>query len=260
MRWGVISDIHANLPALEAAVEALEQEQVDGFLCPGDVVGYGPHPNEAVALVRALDPVCVAGNHDLMALGRLPTDSADALARTTLEWTSQQLNEAARTYLAGLPRIATAGGVALAHGSLDDPTEYVREEAAAAAALATLRSRVPAADLLVLGHTHQPAAYGELSGVLRQDRRRTVRPPSGERWLLNAGSVGQPREWRRVVRFAVVDITRREAVFHAVRYDHRRTTRDLVAVDLPARAAHRRPRFRSAAKLALSERRPRSRH
>jgi predicted phosphodiesterase len=253
VRFGVISDIHANLPALEAALEALGRERLDGYICPGDLVGYGPHPNEVVALVRSLDPCCVAGNHDLMALGRLSTDRADALARTTIAWTRERLEDDARAYLEALPAVAGAadGAVAVAHGTLADPSDYVRTPDQATGALTALASELPAAELLLLGHTHTAAAYGERSGPLRRDRAGTVRPADGERWLVNAGSVGQPREWRRVVRFAVLDLDRRVATLHAIGYDHRRTARDLAAAGLPARALHRRPRLRSKLKRAV---------
>src|SRR5215213_5988228 len=215
MRIGLFADVHANLPALEAALAVLERERVDAYVCAGDLVGYGPHPNETVARVRELDPCCVAGNHDLMALGRLSTDRADALARRTLAWTVERLDDDARRYLEALPRVArTAGGrVAVAHGTLADASEYVRSAEQAHAALSALARELPGAELLVLGHTHTPSAHGERSGDLRGRRARVVRAPAGERWLVNPGSVGQPREWRRLVRCAVLDLDRGEVHF-----------------------------------------------
>src|SRR3954469_19896398 len=126
MRLGLIADVHANLPALDAALAALEHERVDAYVCAGDLVGYGPHPNETVARVRALAPCCVAGNHDLMALGSLSDDRADELARETLAWTREQLDGDARAYLETLPATARAadGRVAVAHGTLVDASEY----------------------------------------------------------------------------------------------------------------------------------------
>jgi predicted phosphodiesterase len=259
MRLGLIADVHANLPALDAALTALERERVDGYVCAGDLVGYGPHPNETVARLRELDPTTVAGNHDLMALGRLSTDRADALARQTLAWTRERLDPAARAYLEALPSVAQVadGRVAVAHGTLGDASEYIRGAAQSDAALDALERELPGAELLVLGHTHTPAAYGRRSGDLRRRGSRgrspyVVHAPEGERWLVNPGSVGQPREWRRVVRYAVLDLDRREVTFAATGYDHRRTARDLAAAGLPARAAHRRPRLRSKLKRALT--------
>jgi predicted phosphodiesterase len=251
MRWGVIADIHANLPALEAALSALEKERLDGYLCPGDLVGYGPFPNETVALIRSLDPVCVAGNHDLMALGRLSTARADELARETLAWTRERIDDATRDYLDRLPATARRGPVVIAHGSLTDPSEYVRTAGAAHSQLEALAASHPDAQALVLGHTHTPFAVGERSGVLREDGSQSVRPAPGERWLLNPGSVGQPRERRQLVRFAVLDLERGEASLRGVPYDDRRARRAMAAEGLPSRALHRRPRMRSQVKRAL---------
>jgi predicted phosphodiesterase len=250
MGYALIADIHANLPALEAALEALAgiDREIDGYLCAGDLVGYGPHPNECVERLRSLGALSVAGNHDLMAVGRLPVERADELARTTLEWTRTALSEETRAYLLELPLRARSGSVAIAHGSLEDARDYVRDAAAAGAQLEALAVAEPDASLLLLGHTHTPAAYGSSSGRLRGS---SVRRPAAERWLVNPGSVGQAREWRPLVRFAVLDPEREECSFHAVSYDTERTRRDLLAAGLPTRAAHRRPRLRSKLKRAL---------
>src|SRR3954468_13915318 len=172
MRIGLIADVHANLSALETALAALERERVDAYVCAGDLVGYGPHPNETVARLRELDPCCVAGNHHLMVLGRLSDDRADALARQTLAWTRERLDDDARAYLEALPVTAraAAGRLAVAHGTLADPSEYVRTAEQAQAALGALQRELPDAELLVLGHTHTAAAYGARSGDLRARR------------------------------------------------------------------------------------------
>ena len=106
MRYGVISDVHANVHALEAVLGALDREGVDRIICAGDIVGYGPRPNECVERIATLDPppVVVAGNHDLMAIGRLPTDGIGPLPQQTIEWTAEQLSHDAREYLEALPQ------------------------------------------------------------------------------------------------------------------------------------------------------------
>lgn len=251
MRYALISDVHANLPALEAALAALAGERVDGYLCAGDLVGYAPHPNECIALLRDIGAVSVAGNHDLMAVGRLPVDRADQLARTTLAWTRAQLDAHAREYLSQLPTLVRVGEVAVAHGSLRDAQVYVVDPPAARGQLAELSRSQPDASLLVLGHTHRPAAYAERGGRLSPGRDGTLRAPAGERWLVNPGSVGQARERHPLVRFAVLDLERRQASFRAVGYDVERTRRDLIAAGLPVGAAHRRPRLRATVKRAL---------
>src|SRR5919197_1277514 len=117
MRYGVLADIHGNLHALQAALEELRRCDVDGWLVAGDLVGYGPHPNECVELVAGLGGTCIAGNHDLIA----------------------------------------PGGVAVAHGSIDDPQDYTVTPPQARAQLARLDA--DGARVLVLGHTHRPWAF-----------------------------------------------------------------------------------------------------
>jgi predicted phosphodiesterase len=237
MRYGVLSDVHGNLHALEAALAALERQRVERIVCAGDLVGYGPRPNECVARIASLDPapVVAAGNHDLMAVGRLPTLDLGKLPRQTLEWTWGVLDGDSRSYLESLPETAVTGdGVAVAHGSLDDPAEYVLDAAAAREQLTRLGERHPDARVLVLGHTHRPLAC-TLDGELPVHGEVTM---GDARWLLNAGSVGQSRERRPLARALVIDTARRAAGFLAIEYDVRATKRELRAVGLPEQACH----------------------
>ena len=136
MRYGVIADVHGNLDALRPVLRAIDREGVDGYLVAGDLVGYGPHPNECVAAVAELGATCVAGNHDLIVLGILSDDRCIELARQTLRWTRQILGADERAFLAALPRVATApGGVRVAHGALDDPRQYTTSAGQALAQL-----------------------------------------------------------------------------------------------------------------------------
>ena len=240
MRWGVMSDVHANVHARDAVLAALRREGVDGIICAGDLVGYGPHPNECVTRIASLDEplVVVAGNHDLRALGRLPIDDLAPLPKQTIEWTIDVLEDDARDYLERLPGTATTDdGVVVAHGSLDDPVEYVFDGEAARAQLALLAERDPQARMLVLGHTHIHRAFCS-DGDCATDAGIDLRD---DRWLLNAGSVGQSRERRPLARALVLDLDRAVAGFLAVDYDVRATERDLRAAGLPEHACHLAP-------------------
>jgi predicted phosphodiesterase len=217
MRFAVLADVHANLHALTAALAALRGENIDRYIVAGDLVGYGPLPDECVEVVAGLDAVCVAGNHDLIALGELSDDRCIALARRSLQWTREVMRAETRDFLAALPRRADAGaGVVVAHGSLDDPQEYTTEPGQAVAQLARLGSQAPGARVLVLGHTHRPwacSARGELmeaSGTLAL---------ADASLVLNPGAVGQSRERLARARFAVLDTEQSTAAFHAVAYD-----------------------------------------
>jgi predicted phosphodiesterase len=265
-RFGILADVHGNLPALLAAVARLRAEGVERFLCAGDLVGYGPFPDECVEVIAGLDAVCVAGNHDLIALGRLSDDRCNALARTSLAWTRERLGPATREYLEALPLQVQVDGVVLAHGSPDDPQRYIRDGAEAARELATVAARCPAARVLVLGHTHIARAWVPGGRPLETDAG-SVMPLGEERpVLLNPGAVGQSRERRIRARSVVLDLREQTVVFHADRYDVGACRRALRSAGLPPETVHLSPtlpgraarRLRRAA-AKRSRRRPRTR-
>jgi putative phosphoesterase len=218
MRLGVIADVHANLPALDAVVERLEAEGVDAYVCAGDVVGYGPFPNECVERVAGLRGMaCVAGNHDLIALGRLSSARCIPLAQETLTWTARALGADARSWLEALSLEASpAPGLLLAHGSPGDPEEYVRTSERA-------RELLEATPLLVLGHTHEPWVF---------------EGGPADHLLLNPGSVGQSRSRDPRARAAILDVEQRRATLVTVDYDADETRRALRAHGLPPGACH----------------------
>ncbi|HEX8082709.1 MAG TPA: metallophosphoesterase family protein [Solirubrobacteraceae bacterium] len=246
MRLAVLADVHANLHALDAVVAALERERPDRWVVAGDLVGYGPQPDECVARVLELDPVCVAGNHDLIAIGRLSTDRCIPLARESLEWTAATISAATRAALAGLPLRAEVEDVVVAHGSLDDPQEYVRTPEAAAEQLRLLAERHPEARALVIGHTHSPmlvaAPHGaaEAPGGGHRPPAGPVRLDGAAPHLLNPGAVGQSRDATPKARAAVLDLAAGEARFlevdfdvEAVKAQLRRRGLDPLSVHLP---------------------------
>src|SRR5574341_1721385 len=122
MRYGLISDIHANLEALNAVLAALQAETVDGILCLGDVIGYGPNPNECVSLVQQHAAACLIGNHDEASLGRVDLDLFNYMARQAIEWTTAQLTDASKEFLKSLPYTRSYGAFMIVHASPDEPT------------------------------------------------------------------------------------------------------------------------------------------
>jgi predicted phosphodiesterase len=242
VRYAVLSAIHGNMHALDAALDALADLDVTGYLCAGDLVGYGPMPNECVAAVAALDAVCVAGNHDLIALGRLPDADCSDVAKVSLRWTKRHLDAAARRYLERLPLVlATPDGVVVAHGSLRDPWEYVRTPAQRVEQLRALADEHPRARVLILGHTHRPALHSARGGATDVRRGRAVRLTDGDTYVLNPGSVGQSRDANPRARFIVLDTDRSEVTFHAVRFNVRACRRALRERGLPAYSYQLRP-------------------
>jgi predicted phosphodiesterase len=238
MRFAVIADVHANLHALDAALDFLSDQDVDAYLCAGDLVGYGPFPNESVGRVRNLPGQCVAGNHDLIVVDRCSDERCVPLARRSLRWTRGVLHEDVRTFLAALPLGAGEDGVALRHGSVVDPEEYVLTKDHAAAALGDIEHSAPGTEILVLGHTHRPMAFAERAGWLLRETTGAVRLPAGEAIVLNPGAVGQSRSRDARARLAILDTTAREATFHAVPYDVAACRQALQDRGLPPQSCH----------------------
>lgn len=237
MRYGVVSDVHANLPALEAVLAALEREGAEAYVCAGDLVGYGASPNECVDRLRSLGTTAVAGNHDLVASGRQGEARCDRLARETLRWTRRALRDDAADYLAALPLHAEpAAGVVVAHGSLHDPWRYVARAAAAARELDALAHGRRDAWLLVLGHTHLPLAFARERGA--RETREPVELDGEGSWLLNPGAVGQSREQDPLARCLLLDLDTRRARFLAVEYDVEEARAALLRAGLPAAGVH----------------------
>jgi predicted phosphodiesterase len=255
VRYGVLADVHGNLFALRAAVRRLREEGVDGWLCAGDLVGYGPYPSECVEVVAELGARCVAGNHELLVLGELPEGRAGRLARETTAWTRGALREDCRSFLARLPLVVTTEDLVMTHGSLASPEEYVQHEAQAADQLRRLAAEHPRAGLLVLGHTHRPWVYSQARGTLARDGPGRLALPGPDRFLLNPGSVGQSRQREREppARCMLVDTERREVRLHHVPYDVAASRRALRRHGLPRDGVHVRP-----GPLATLERRSRN--
>lgn len=252
MPYAVLADIHGNLPALQAAVDAARRAGAERFLILGDLVGYGAQPDACVELVASLDGVCIAGNHDLIALDRLPDDGCIPLARASLAWTRRVMAPSTRRYLEGLPLTAEVpGGVVLAHGKLDDPTAYTATTNAALEQLERLAELDAAARVLLLGHTHRPLAVGGSRGRLAA--RGVVRLGDDERAVLNPGAVGQSRELLARARLLVLEPRQGRAEFLRIDYDARSARDALTAAGLSARGVHLRPRARRLVRVAATE-------
>lgn len=235
MRIAILSDIHANLPALEAVLAALGR--VDAVWHLGDVVGYGPHPDEVVARLRELGAIGVRGNHDGTALDLAMAEWFNPDARRAIEWTARRISPATRAWLAGLPERREMDGVTLVHGSPRDPAwEYITTAAGATANLGAF-----ATAHLLFGHTHVPIAYRDDGG-----RMRTLEPTDGSslaldgrRTLANPGSVGQPRDGDPRASALILDTAASTLTWRRVAYPIATTQADIRAVGLPGWLADR---------------------
>jgi diadenosine tetraphosphatase ApaH/serine/threonine PP2A family protein phosphatase len=234
VRVGLLSDVHANLLALEAVLASLGK--VDALWVTGDTVGYGPDPSETLSLLRDRGALLVQGNHDrAVATGEgleFFHDRAGVAARLHAEW----LSAAERDFLGALPTLKSEGRFTLCHGSLRDPLwEYVTNTLIAGATLA--RAKTP---FCCNGHTHVPAMFHEVDGGVRliqpnEERRYEL----DERTLINPGSVGQPRDGDPRAAYAVLDTEARTATFYRATYRVDETQRRIRARGLPEMFADR---------------------
>ena len=228
---GVISDIHANLPALEATLQALDDRGVEAVYCCGDVVGYGPHPNECCELLRQRAIPTVAGNHDHAALGLTSHAYFNDMARQAIEWTRKVLTAENEAFLRSLPMIRTVGDeICLVHASPDAPADwnYVLTMGDARTNFAAFSQKV-----CFIGHSHQPFVVKILNDALVCPDSRTVSLEPEARAIVNVGSVGQPRDQNSQACCVLYDRVGGEVRFLRCNYDILTTQAALLENDLP---------------------------
>ncbi len=240
MRYLVLSDIHANVEALEAALQAAAAIGYDRVLVLGDLVGYGADPTAVVARVRQLDPLAIIrGNHDRVAAGVNDPDSFNPVARDAALWTREALEPGALAYLQTLAPgpVLVDDLVEICHGSPADEDTYVLDGLDALRAL-----RDATRQLCLCGHTHVPLAVALDGDELTYediDDGRALALREGRRYLINAGSVGQPRDGDPRAAFAVADTGRREVTLVRVAYAIERAQARIRAAGLPEGLATR---------------------
>jgi diadenosine tetraphosphatase ApaH/serine/threonine PP2A family protein phosphatase len=236
MRVAVISDVHANFQALVAVLRAIEGERVDALWCLGDTVGYGARPNECCETVQQSADLCLIGNHDLVALGELSVSEFNDEAAAAAVWTSETLTPAAESFLGGLAPKAETDGAQLFHASARDPIwEYILTAEAARATL-----ELTSAPVVLVGHSHVALAL-----TLDNDEVLGGVAPGGAqvelagRWLVNPGSVGQPRDGDPRAAWLLLDLDRKVADFRRVPYPVQLTQAEIRDAGLPPLLAER---------------------
>ncbi|MGQ9553910.1 MAG: metallophosphoesterase family protein [Anaerolineae bacterium] len=238
MRYLVIADVHANLAAFETVLSSAPV--FDEIWCLGDIVGYGPDPNECIELLRQHRHIAVAGNHDWAVIGRLDLDDFNPMARAAVEWTASELSGDNRRYLEGLPVLLQKEGITIVHGSVRFPVwEYIDEPAIAWENMALLETQY-----CLVGHTHVPIMY-IANGWRRRARAIALVGTSvalklaDRQVILNVGSVGQPRDGDPRAAYVMLDMASGAAELHRVDYPIDRTRRRMERVGLPNRNAFR---------------------
>jgi diadenosine tetraphosphatase ApaH/serine/threonine PP2A family protein phosphatase len=237
MRVLVLSDVHGNLPALQAVL--LDAGPFDQVWCLGDVVGYGPNPNECIRLLRDQpNLVCLLGNHDAAVSGLIPLHTFNLDAKTSVQWTRMALEPDNRRWLESLPEVQVVGQFTLSHGSPRNPIwEYLLDPSTASVSFDHFET-----DFCLVGHTHMPVQYTFTSS--HRPARWSI-PPAGQstllqpRAILNPGSVGQPRDHDPRTACAILDTEALTWQLRRIPYDVTRVQEDILAAGLPERHAYR---------------------
>jgi diadenosine tetraphosphatase ApaH/serine/threonine PP2A family protein phosphatase len=231
-RIAIISDIHSNLAALEAVVADIGS--ADEWWCLGDIVGYGPDPNQVIDMMRELEVTCIRGNHDDGVQRLSDLGWFNSTAGLALEWTARQLSEDSWRFLRELPQEISRDGYHLVHGSPRDPlTEYVTNGSIADSALHLIDE-----DVCLIGHTHVPSSFVQITeqrGVEVSQRLdgECIRLDDGTRQILNAGSVGQPRDGDARAAYGTLETSDRTFTWRRVPYDIEATQERMHRAALP---------------------------
>ena len=230
MRIAVLSDIHGNLEALEAVLADAERRGAEALYSLGDIVGYGPCPAACLGIVRSRAAVSLAGNHDAAVAGLAPLEEFNEYARLAVAWTVTRLDAGEIDYLGSLPYTYRGQDLVLAHASPVEPERwhYIHGLADLDEPFAAFAER-----LCFVGHSHRPGIYalGGEGAPARCRARQTLRP--GLRYLVNAGSVGQPRDGDARAAYALYDEERRTVEVRRVPYAVAKTQERMLAAGLP---------------------------
>lgn len=217
MKYGIFSDIHSNLPALEQVVQAMKRAGVERFVCLGDLVGYCAQPDECVQMVSDLAHLCVLGNHDSVALKREPSLLFNQFARLAIEWTQKVLSPSSLEYMKSLPYIVEENDCTFVHASPKSPADwfYVSSLDEALDAFEFFGTK-----FCFVGHTHNPVivTLGDsgVPNVIEDDHFRLL---GDERLLVNVGSVGQPRDRDARASWCLFDTESQEISIRRESYD-----------------------------------------
>jgi diadenosine tetraphosphatase ApaH/serine/threonine PP2A family protein phosphatase len=238
VRIAIVSDIHGNRHAFEAVLDEIDASECEEMWCLGDLVGYGAEPDACVALARQYAAVCLAGNHDLGVVGSLPLEQFSRGAALAARWTQETITAETRAYLEALEPSKTDEEVGLYHASPRDPIwEYVLSPLQAELCMDEQPHRI-----CLIGHSHVALTFWRLPGAMATGETRAndayVDLARGE-WLINPGSVGQPRDGDPRAAWLELDLDGLSAVFHRTEYDIAGAAAAIRAARLPDSLAER---------------------
>lgn len=238
MKIGIITDIHANLEALEAVLKSLETDRVDRIVCLGDIVGYGASPKECCEIILSVCDVCVIGNHDAAITGKMDYSYYYDAAHTVLDWTKTQLSDTCMEYLSNLPYYREYEGIFLCHGSPIDVQsfEYIFS-------IEQARTIIPHFDrlkpLTLIGHSHLFKTFAYIENEVNDVLAQKFGLRKNYKYIISSGSVGQPRDYDARAGYGIYDTELRTFEIKRVEYDVEKAASRIVSAGMPVAFAKR---------------------
>jgi diadenosine tetraphosphatase ApaH/serine/threonine PP2A family protein phosphatase len=236
LRYAIISDIHGNIQALEAVMATIERLNVDEILCLGDIVGYGAKPGECIAIARQTCSIVLLGNHDAAAVEKTSIDYFNPAAKLAIEWTVKRLATAENEYLGSLPLVKEYRDFQLTHATYSNPENWGYIFSTVDAAVEFESNDI---GLLFYGHTHYPGIFSQESQQVNYQQVREMTFSEDRRYIVNVGSVGQPRDGNPDACFVIYDQKVRMIRYCRVPYDIKGTQQDILETDIPRELAMR---------------------
>jgi predicted phosphodiesterase len=231
MRYGIFSDIHSNLEALEATVDAYKNEAIDTYLCAGDVVGYAANPNECIEKVKPLAMITVAGNHDWAAVNLFSDTYFNPKAREAISWTRHNLDDKSRYFLEFLKLLYKNEDLTLVHGTLDNPQDfnYITDAYIAEGTFRLLETKI-----CFVGHTHAAGTFiKDKDSRIIYCKDNHIEIKDENQYIVNVGSVGQPRDDNPNAAYAIYDTNKKEVEIKRVVYDIKAARKKVMDAGLP---------------------------
>jgi len=236
MRYGILSDIHSNLEALQAVLRLYKEEGVEDFFCLGDIVGYGANPKECLDIVRDLKVVCVAGNHDWAVSGRLNPIYFNPVAKEAIFWTQKQLSSEDKDFLKSLELIFKNDDLIMVHGTLSEPERFhYMVYVSQAEAMFHLMDR----GVCFIGHTHAPQVIIQKGEEAQRLDELKVEIQMGQKYIINVGSGGQPRDGNSMAAYCIYDTDTRVIEVKRAPYDIKTAQEKILESGLPVSLAER---------------------
>ena len=236
MRYGIFSDTHSNLEAFQAVIKSMEGEKIDTYICGGDIVGYGADPSRCIELTRELTQTVVCGNHDWAVTGLFDTSYFNPYAMEAISWTAKNLNQSEKDYLRNLRTIYEDETLTLVHGSLYEPEmfHYVQDVYSAIQTFGLMKRRV-----CFIGHSHSPVIFSKVGDDIAHTRQSRVALEEGVLYIVNVGSVGQPRDGDPRACYAIFDLDDNTIELKRVPYNIKKAQAKILKAGLPRVLAER---------------------